>query len=191
MRIQMSKNKVYTYKVFANDSKIPENFGFSTSIPIHPALGAIISVTGVSPVPINTGGIPTMTNFLYGTGKKASVKDNIIEALKYKEKHSADEVIDWFYNKVKNGGEWDYKQLDKRERIEFKKKYGIDVPSQYEDFENYNYGAVGKALGLSEEIIKAAAGYAQEVSSTGSSIIAILNIIKDASNGGVFFICRR
>ena len=70
MRIQMSKNKVYTYKVFANDSKIPENFGFSTSIPIHPALGAIISVTGVSPVPINTGGIPTMTNFLYGTGKK-------------------------------------------------------------------------------------------------------------------------
>ena len=65
------------------------------------------------------------------------------------------------------------------------------MQSQYEDFENYNYGAVGKALGLSEEIIKAAAGYAQGVSSTGSSIIAILNIIKDASNGGVFFICRR
>ena len=180
----MDKNKSYSAKDFANDSEISTNFDFSTSIPIHPALGAIISVTGVSSVPVNTGGIPTVTNFLYGTKKKASVKDNIIEALTYKENHSREETLIWFYNKVRNGGEWDYKQLDKSERIEFKKKYGIDVPSQYEDFGNYNYGAVAKALGLSEEITKAAAGYAQGVSETGSSTIAVLRMIKDRYNGG-------
>ena len=93
----MDKNKSYSAKDFANDSEISTNFDFSTSIPIHPALGAIISVTGVSSVPVNTGGIPTVTNFLYGTKKKASVKDNIIEALTYKENHSREETLIWFY----------------------------------------------------------------------------------------------
>ena len=175
----MDKNKSYAAKDFANDSKISTNLDFSTSIPIPQALGAIIAATDASPIPINTGGIPTVTNFLYGTRKKASVKDNIIEALTYKENHSKEETLLWFYNKVRNGGEWDYKQLDKSERIEFKKKFGVDVSSQYEDFGNYNYGAVAKAIGLSEELAKAAAGYAQGVSETGNSTIAVLRMIKN------------
>ena len=66
----MDKNKSYTAKDFANDSEISTNLDFSTSIPIPSVLGATIAATGVSPIPINTGGIPTVTNFYMAPGKK-------------------------------------------------------------------------------------------------------------------------
>ncbi len=47
-----------------------------------------------------------------------------------------------FYNAVKTGGDWDYKQLG----------------PEYEDFGNYNYGVVGSAAGFSEGELERAAG---------------------------------
>ena len=48
---------------------------------------------------------------------------------------------------VRTGGPWDYKN-----------QYG----RQYEDFGNFNYGAVGKALELSDLLLLRAAGWYQE-----------------------------
>lgn len=51
----------------------------------------------------------------------------------------------WFYEQVRNGGPWDYK------------KGG----SEFEDFGNFHYGAVGTAAGFSSAILLRAAGAAQ------------------------------
>lgn len=51
----------------------------------------------------------------------------------------------WFYDQVHNKGPWDYKQLD----------------PDYADFGNFNYGATGAALGLSQDTLLRAAGWAQ------------------------------
>lgn len=51
----------------------------------------------------------------------------------------------WFYNKVRNGGPWDYKKGQ----------------PQYENFGNFHYGAVGTAAGIPEEVLLRAAGAAQ------------------------------
>ena len=48
----------------------------------------------------------------------------------------------WFYQQVRNGGPWDYKQQG----------------GQYEDLGNFNYGATGSALGLPGEVLKRGAG---------------------------------
>ncbi|MFN4834001.1 MAG: polymorphic toxin type 44 domain-containing protein [Pseudanabaena sp.] len=51
----------------------------------------------------------------------------------------------WFRDKVKNGGVWDYKQLNRA----------------YEDFGNFNYGATGRAFGFSDITLLQEAGIAQ------------------------------
>jgi hypothetical protein len=52
---------------------------------------------------------------------------------------------DWFYNKVRSRGPWDYKQLNQ----------------QYQDFGNFNYGATGAAFGFSQDTLLRMAGWAQ------------------------------
>lgn len=52
----------------------------------------------------------------------------------------------WFYTMVRNHGKWDYKY-----------HYG----SEYANFGNFNFGAVGTAIGIPEEILPRAAGWAQ------------------------------
>lgn len=59
-------------------------------------------------------------------------------------------LYSWFYKKVRNGGEWDYKQLD---------------PS-HENFGNFNYGACGTAAGIPQSILLRAAGFAQGMAGT-------------------------
>ena len=54
----------------------------------------------------------------------------------------------WFAPKVDSGGEWDYKKDDYAK----------------EDFGNFNYGAVGRALGYSEETLLRMAGVVQILS---------------------------
>lgn len=56
----------------------------------------------------------------------------------------------WFYDQVKNGGPWDYKQQG----------------AQYQDFGNFNYGATGAAFGFSEDTLARMAGWAQVRAST-------------------------
>ncbi len=58
----------------------------------------------------------------------------------------------WFRSQVRNGGPWDYKQLD----------------PGFEDFGNYNYGYTGTALGLPSGFLLRQAGRAQK--SAGTSL---------------------
>ena len=51
----------------------------------------------------------------------------------------------WFYERVRNGGTWDYKQQKRA----------------YADFGNFHYGAVGYAACIPEKILLIAAGAAQ------------------------------
>ena len=52
----------------------------------------------------------------------------------------------WFYNQVRNGGPWDYKQSG----------------SKYEDFGNFNFGATGSAFGFPSGVLKRGAGWANQ-----------------------------
>jgi hypothetical protein len=56
----------------------------------------------------------------------------------------------WFRDQVRNKGPWDYKQQG----------------PQYRNFGNYNYGATGRALGLSERFLLREAGRAQQAAGT-------------------------
>lgn len=51
----------------------------------------------------------------------------------------------WFYEKVRNRGDWDYKQRG----------------AQFQNFGNFNYGASGTAFGFSEDTLLRMAGWAQ------------------------------
>ncbi|MEG5636814.1 polymorphic toxin type 44 domain-containing protein [Enterobacter bugandensis] len=51
----------------------------------------------------------------------------------------------WFYERVRNGGPWDYKQQKRA----------------YADFGNFHYGAVGYTACIPEKILLIAAGAAQ------------------------------
>jgi hypothetical protein len=59
-------------------------------------------------------------------------------------------LFSWFYTKVRNGGEWDYKQRDRR----------------FEAFGNFNYGACGTAAGISQNTLLRGAGWAQSRAGT-------------------------
>ncbi len=50
----------------------------------------------------------------------------------------------WYYNQVRNGGNWDYKQLGQ----------------QYQNFGNFNYGATGAAFGFPSWLLYRGAGFA-------------------------------
>lgn len=58
-----------------------------------------------------------------------------------------------FYTKVRNGGEWDYKQRGR----------------QFEEIGNFNYGATGTAAGIPEQILLRAAGAAQNQAGTSEA----------------------
>lgn len=59
----------------------------------------------------------------------------------------------WFFGMVRNGGPWDYKQQGRR----------------YQDFGNFNYGAVGYAIGIPETVLLRGAGWAQSKAQTSMS----------------------
>ena len=61
-------------------------------------------------------------------------------------------LVSWFYSKVRNRGEWDYKQQGR----------------QYEALGNFNYGACGTAAGLSEAFLLRGAGWAQSRAGTSN-----------------------
>ncbi|WP_459873761.1 polymorphic toxin type 44 domain-containing protein, partial [Endothiovibrio diazotrophicus] len=55
-----------------------------------------------------------------------------------------------WYNAVRNGGKWDYKQQGR----------------QYEQFGNYNFGATARAVGIPGNIPNRGAGWAQQQAGT-------------------------
>jgi hypothetical protein len=71
-----------------------------------------------------------------------SMDTNIAEA----QKHGFPQDLPWFYNQVRNGAIWDYKQID---------------PEKYQDFGNFHYGVVAAAMGIPEDVALRAAGVAQ------------------------------
>jgi hypothetical protein len=71
----------------------------------------------------------------------------------------------WFYNKVRNGGDWDlknnvYKPYKKTGVIVAGNTYGNDMPG------NYHFGFVGAAAGFSDYILHKGAGEAQQRAGT-------------------------
>ncbi|MNM55704.1 hypothetical protein D3C81_668520 [compost metagenome] len=62
-------------------------------------------------------------------------------------------LFSWFYAKVRNRGDWDYKQRGR----------------EFASFGNFNYGAVGAAAGISEAVLLRAAGAAQTVAGTSQA----------------------
>ncbi|MDO5625948.1 MAG: polymorphic toxin type 44 domain-containing protein [Pseudomonadota bacterium] len=77
-----------------------------------------------------------------------SMDQNIQDAQSRHSANPADWV--WFYNQVKNGAPWDYKQQG----------------AQYQDFGNYNFGLTAAAMGIPENIALRGAGYAQQRAGT-------------------------
>lgn len=85
-----------------------------------------------------------------------SLDQNLQESKKQKEYFSTGGsafLFSWFYKKVRNKGDWDYKQRG----------------GQYASFGNFNYGAVGTAAGISEGGLLRAAGAAQSVAGTSQA----------------------
>ncbi len=62
--------------------------------------------------------------------------------------------LGWFYNQVHNKAPWDYKQQGRK----------------YQDFGNFNYGAIGSAFGIDIESLLRATGYAQMQAGTSKSV---------------------
>lgn len=60
------------------------------------------------------------------------------------------QIYYWFYQKVRNGAEWDYKQK---------------MPGMA-NFGNFNYGAAGYAAGIPEKTLYMGAGFAQSRAGT-------------------------
>jgi hypothetical protein len=80
---------------------------------------------------------------------RSTVDSNVDEAMAMRDRPMA-ERLTWFWAKVQTGGDWDYK------------KYG----DEYEDFGNWNFGVVGRALGLPEDFLLRGAGAFQQLSGT-------------------------
>jgi hypothetical protein len=84
----------------------------------------------------------------------ASILQNVNEAVAYRNTHTQAETVQWLYTRFRNNLDhhapddwsWDYKQIDKK----------------YEDFGNYNYGVVMKAVGLTDRAMYYGAGYGQQ-----------------------------
>lgn len=75
---------------------------------------------------------------------RTSPADNICEAKSHRDPR-------WFINQMGNGGPWDYKRQFGRE---------------YEDFGNFNYGAVSAGIGLPDQITFRIAGFYSERAGT-------------------------
>ena len=93
-----------------------------------------------------------------------SIDRNVKEAMEYAASHNTFETLAWFYDKVRNGGEWDYKQKDKESA------QAENRPNKYEDLGNFNYAVVGKAIGVDDRILKVAAAGAQVAANNTPSV---------------------
>jgi hypothetical protein len=105
-----------------------------------------------------------------------SIQANIDRAFAYQQTHSVEETITWFNDTVRSNRDghlspelsMDYKQLDRATRAP-------GTESLYADFGNFNYGAVGRALGFSDEMLGYAAGFQQQIDDGKGQLEAIFN----------------
>jgi RHS repeat-associated protein len=80
-----------------------------------------------------------------GGPERVDIQANIQEA------ESGWKGLIWFGRQVHNKGPWDYKQVN---------RVASGVPSPYEDFGNFNYGATGATLRIDDPILLRFAGLA-------------------------------
>ncbi|MCC7531372.1 MAG: hypothetical protein IT342_22910 [Candidatus Melainabacteria bacterium] len=63
----------------------------------------------------------------------------------------------WFYEKVKTGGDWDFKSPRRGDNV---------GNPQYEDYGNWHYGYIGTAAGINSETLQEQAGVEQQNAAT-------------------------
>ena len=104
-----------------------------------------IDTTGLDGVQVPPA--PPNANLRKNVGEAKLRYDNEMVAIKVTGDDSGLLLADllWFKDHVRAGGDWDYKQQG----------------GQYENYGNFNYGAVGAALGIPDEVLLRMAGYAQ------------------------------
>nr|WP_314876480.1 polymorphic toxin type 44 domain-containing protein [uncultured Pseudomonas sp.] len=91
-----------------------------------------------------------------GASVQANMQAASLERIHFKNGGTAF-LFSWFYSKVRNRGEWDYKQKG----------------SRYEAFGNFNYGACGTAAGISEQVLLRGAGWAQGRAGTSNPAFGV------------------
>jgi len=63
----------------------------------------------------------------------------------------------WFHDKVKTGGDWDYKSPRSGDNVN---------NTQYEDYGNWHYGYIGTTTGISQSLLEQQAGVEQQKQGT-------------------------
>src|SRR5258708_973539 len=92
----------------------------------------------------------------------ANINNNIALAKKSRWLIFALPRLLWFYDQVRNKGPWDYKQQGRtRQDATGVDAVGTYVPSPYQDFGNFNFGATGAAAGIELQVLQRGAGWAQ------------------------------
>lgn len=105
-----------------------------------------------------------------------TISNNIALAVAYQNTHTAEQTYNWFRDVMRNNSDghlpWnssmDYKQLG----------------AIFQDFGNFNYGAVGRALGYSDQLLTYAAGTAQQQANGKGLLDAIAIALSDLENRG-------
>ncbi|MDC0669152.1 PAAR-like protein [Nannocystis radixulma] len=130
---------------------IPAARGLESQAPLLPSNGLLvcsrggviaIADPGQTSVNVKSDGVPLMP-------PGVDLEANLRQAANLRGLPMEARLL-WFYEQVKNGGPWDYKQRG----------------AQYEDFGNYNYGATGQALGIPSQVLRRMAGWAQKRAGT-------------------------
>ena len=81
-----------------------------------------------------------------------SVAQNVQEAQAYAASHSFTETLSWAKAKMGGGGDWDYRLIGEKQGLS---------NTDMEDIGNFNYGAVGTAIGMPEYGLEAFGGLYQ------------------------------
>ena len=95
------------------------------------------------------------------------MRNNAQTLIEYREAHGYIKTVEFFVNKVKPGGDWDFKSQDDW-ALDSSKKYlynGIEL--RYDDIGNIHYGYVGRVL-FSESVLLIAGGGIQIIAGTSS-----------------------
>ena len=88
--------------------------------------------------------------------ERTSIEYNIQRALEYQRTHTVEETFLWFYEHVRNNkvGHLPSNPSDPNHSMNYKQLNAKDengnVIVNYADFGNFNYGTVGRALGMSD-----------------------------------------
>lgn len=82
-----------------------------------------------------------------------TVEGNVIRAQNYQNTHTPIESFLWFHEVFRNNLD---RHLPLSESMDFKQ-----IDREYAPFGNFNYGVVGRAIGIPQWMLEYAAGYAQ------------------------------